>query len=381
MIKKTKLGTYITGFDQWVFLSYLFLCVIGLLVMLDISAVQEKMSYFNRHLAFMTVSVIACLLILYFADLEKLKFFIPFLSWLAIALLVVVLFKGKTINGATRQINIGPFSFQPSFFARIVLVMFYALKLSEKHEKLRESTNPIKFAENFPALTALTIAIFFLIYKEKHLSTILISAATLAFVLYYAGIRHRVLLPIILIGVVGVFFVLSHGESFRANRMSTYKKYNPLAKEKDIGDITGSDRQVRESLVALTSGGLFGTGIARGRAKHFYLSEVQADYVYTIIGEEGGFLGAMFVFVLHSIIFFSAFRIAERQKDMYLKLLAAGMALNIYCNVLLNTGVAMSLLPSTGNTLPFISYGGSALMMDSIALGIILNISAKRRTA
>jgi cell division protein FtsW len=161
--------------------------------------------------------------------------------------------------------------------------------------------------------------------------------------------------------------------------MKTYKKYSLFFPERDLSDSGDADYQVRESLTALTSGGFLGTGMARGRAKHYYLPEARTDYVFTIIGEETGYLGAMLVFLLHSTLFFASLKMANKQTDNYLKFLAAGMAMNIYCNVLVNTGVAMSILPPTGNTLPFISYGGSALLMDSIAVGVILNISAQRR--
>ena len=120
-------------------------------------------------------------------------------------------------------------------------------------------------------------------------------------------------------------------------------------------------------------------GVSRGRAKHYFLPEARTDYIYTIIGEEFGFLGAFLVLALHALIFFKAFKLAERQENAYYKYLCAGLAMNIFLNALVNTGVAMSILPSTGNTLPFISYGGSALLVDSASIGVILNISARRR--
>ncbi|HPH72048.1 MAG TPA: FtsW/RodA/SpoVE family cell cycle protein, partial [Candidatus Cloacimonas sp.] len=113
--------------------------------------------------------------------------------------------------------------------------------------------------------------------------------------------------------------------------------------------------------------------------KHYYLPEARTDYVYTVIGEEWGFVGALIVFGLHCFLFFRCFWMAHSQENRFLEFLGVGLAMNIFCNVLVNTGVAMSLLPPTGNTLPFISYGGSALLIDSIALGMLLNISAQRR--
>jgi len=378
-VKKNRLSTYIIDFDRVVFFSYLALCLIGVLVMIDITSVQSSMGYFYRHILFLGVSVGTMLIVLYFFNLEKLRFTNTFLVYIAIAMLIWVLVKGATIKGATRQLSLGPINFQPSFFARIALVFFFANVLEKKNDLLRATKSFFHFPLNFPALTVLTIVTLGLILAGKHLSAIIISGMTLLGMLFYAGIRKRLLLIIIALGLLAGIVILTQGDSFRMRRITTFKNYSLFLPERDLSFSGDADYQVRESLTALTSGGLWGTGMARGRAKHYYLPEARTDYVYSIIGEEAGFLGAMLVLILHSALFFAALKVAERQESLYLKLLAAGMGLNIYCNVLVNTGVAMSIIPPTGNTLPFISYGGSALLMDSIAVGVILNISARRR--
>ena len=378
-MKKNRFSTYVVDFNRWVLISYLLLCVIGLIVMVDITSVQGSMTYFYKQLLFTIVSAVVAIVILYAFKLEKLRFTNTWLVYIAIMMLIFVLVKGATIKGATRTIRFGPFSFQPSFFARIALVFFYASVLDKKNELLRQTKNILRFPENFPALTLLTIVVFGLIFVEKHLSTIIIAGMTLMGMLLYAGIRKRILLVILIMSMIGGSLIITKGDSFRMNRMRSFKKYSLFFPERDLSSSSDGDYQVRESLTALTSGGILGTGISRGRAKHYFLPEIRTDYVYTIIGEETGYIGAMVVFLLHCTLFFASMRVAERQESMYLKLLAAGMAMNIFCNVLVNTGVAMSILPPTGNTLPFISYGGSAIMMDSIGVGVILNISAKRR--
>jgi cell division protein FtsW len=379
-VKKNRFSTYIVDFDRLVLFSYLSLCLIGLIAMVDITSVQSQMGYFYKQLLFTAISATVAILILYAFKLDKVRFTNnTWLVYVAIGMLIFVLIKGSAVKGATRAIRIGPLSFQPSFFARIALVFYYASILDKKNELLRQTKSILRFPENFPALSLLTIVVFGLILIEKHLSTIIIGGMTLLGMLFYAGIRKRILFIILIIGMIGGALIITQGDSFRMKRMRSFKKYSLFFPERDLSHSDDSDYQVRESLTALTSGGLLGTGISRGRGKHYYLPEARTDYVYTIIGEETGFIGAMVVFLLHCTLFFASMRIAERQENMYLKLLAAGMAMNIFCNVLVNTGVAMSILPPTGNTLPFISYGGSALLMDSIAVGVILNISAKRR--
>lgn len=379
-MKKNRLSTYIVGFDKTILLSYILLAIIGLIVMVDISSVQSSMTYFYKQLIFVFISGIAVVFILYFFNFEKLRFANTYFVYLSIFLLVLVLLKGTTVKGATRGISLGLISIQPSFFARVALVFFFANVLDKKHDLLLETKNILHFPKNFPELTLLTVLVFVLIFVGKHLSAIVIAGVTLMSMLLYAGIRKRIILIIMGLGLLTGMLIITQGDSFRMQRMQTFKKYSLFFKERDLSQSANADYQVRESLVALTSGGLFGTGIARGRAKHYYLPEARTDYVYTIIGEEAGYLGAMVVFLLHSLLFFAALRMSNKQENRYYRFLGAGMALNIYSNVLVNTGVAMSILPPTGNTLPFISYGGSALLMDSVAVGVILNISAQRRT-
>lgn len=379
-MKKNRLSTYIVGFDKSILLSYILLAIIGLIVMVDISSVQSSMTYFYKQLIFVFISGIAVVFILYFFNFEKLRFANTYFVYLSIFLLVLVLLKGTTVKGATRGISLGLISIQPSFFARVALVFFFANVLDKKHDLLLETKNILHFPKNFPELTLLTVLVFVLIFVGKHLSAIVIAGVTLMSMLLYAGIRKRIILIIMGLGLLTGMLIITQGDSFRMQRMQTFKKYSLFFKERDLSQSANADYQVRESLVALTSGGLFGTGIARGRAKHYYLPEARTDYVYTIIGEEAGYLGAMVVFLLHSLLFFAALRMSNKQENRYYRFLGAGMALNIYSNVLVNTGVAMSILPPTGNTLPFISYGGSALLMDSVAVGVILNISAQRRT-
>lgn len=336
------------------------------------------MTYFYRHLLFLLVSGLSAVLILYFFNFEKLRFANTWLVYIAITMLLLVLVMGTTVKGGTRQISLGFISFQPSFFARIALVFLFANVLDKKNDMLLQAT-PKTFFSYFPELIILTGIVFGLIIAERHLSTLIIGGMTLFGMLAYAGIKKRILLLILAIGLLGGIAILKFGAEFRMERIHTYKRYSLFFKERDLSQSGDGDYQVRESLTALTSGGLIGTGIARGRAKHYYLPEARTDYIYTIIGEEAGFLGAIVVFGLHCLLFFRALKVCNANDNRYLRFLGVGIAMNVFCNVLVNTGVAMSILPPTGNTLPFISYGGTALLMDSASVGIILNISAQRR--
>ena len=210
-MKRSRSQRYIVDFDKYILLYYGLLCLVGLVVMLDISSVQSSMTYFFRHLVFMIISVTAAIVVLYAFNLEKLRFLAPYLAYLTIILLIFVLLKGNTVKGATRSINLGLISFQPSFMARAVLVFYFAYMLDKKHDLLLTSTNPLQFMQNFPALVTITGATFGLIIMERHLSTLIIGGATLLGMLAYAGARKRLLIMVLIIGIAGGVLVLAKG--------------------------------------------------------------------------------------------------------------------------------------------------------------------------
>ncbi|MBW6513898.1 MAG: FtsW/RodA/SpoVE family cell cycle protein [Candidatus Syntrophosphaera sp.] len=377
-MKKNRSAEFIISYDHLVSVSYLLLCLIGVVMILDISSIQSSLVNFYTHIVYLGISLLSVILVLYFFNLDKLRPLNPWYIYITLAILILVLVKGPDVNGATRWLKVGPIRFQPSFIARMALIFYFAGFLDKKHDKIR-SANLKEFAADFAPLIVYTVFIFVLIIMEKHLSTLIIGGATLLGMLFYAGVRKRLILLVLLLGLVAGALIITRGDDFRSGRLETYKVYNLFMRNRPAPERNDDQYQVRESLTALTSGYLFGTGMARGRAKHYYLPEARTDYIYTVIGEEFGFLGAIIVLGLHALLFFRAFKIAEAQENRYYKYLCAGLAMNIFLNALVNTGVAISILPSTGNTLPFISYGGTALLVDSVSIGVILNISAKRR--
>lgn len=377
-MKKIRIQDYIISYDKVVFFSYLALCLIGVFVMLDITSMQSSLINFYRHIIFVVIAFLAVIIALYFFNMDKLRTLNTTAVWVVIVLLVLVLLQKSEVKGATRGLSLGFLNLQPSFLARLVLVFFFAGYLEPRQEKLR-AAGPKQFVSDFAPLLVYTAVIFALVYLERHLSTLIIGGATLLGMLVYAGIKKRLVLLIIGLALVGGLVIIAKGADYRSSRLKTYLTWSLFSANRPEPTRSDAEYQVRESLTALTSGGLIGTGIGHGRAKHYYLPEARTDYIYTIIGEEFGFIGAFIVLALHALLFFQAFRIAERQENTYYKYLCAGLAMNIFLNALVNTGVAMSILPSTGNTLPFVSYGGTALVVDSVSVGVILNISAKRR--
>ncbi len=377
-MKKRSNKTIVTDYDKLILLFYLGLMLAGLLIMLDITSVRNSMEYFYRQLAYFVAAIILILYVFFYLEVTKLRRYIWALVGLTIMLLIIVLIGGKSVKGATRSIDLGIVNFQPSFLARIVLIFFFAHIIDKKRQELSQA-GLSEFVRQFLPLLVVTALVYGLILKGQHLSSLVISSATLVCMLFLGGIKLRIVSIALLISIIAGFAVIKLGADYRSERLDIYKKYCLFFRNDTTKVENHKEYQVKESLTALTSGKLFGTGADRGRAKHYFLPEARTDYVFTIIGEEFGFLGAMLIFGLHCLLFFKIMMMAIKLTDFYQQLLTMGLALNIFLNVLVNVGVSMSILPSTGNTLPFISYSGTAILLDSLSIGVILNISAKRR--
>jgi cell division protein FtsW (lipid II flippase) len=171
----------------------------------------------------------------------------------------------------------------------------------------------------------------------------------------------------------------THG--YRSNRMEIYANYSlfhkALGHERQA--YSGDSYQIRESLTAISQGGLFGTGSEGGRAKHMFLPDVNSDYIFAMIGEQFGFIGGIIIIFLFSVFLFRSLLVSASADSYFKMLLVMGMGINIFITAIVNMGVSMSALPSTGLALPFISHGGSALVVNLGMLAVILNISSQRK--
>ncbi len=377
-----KLKFKIVNFDTAILIAYLLLCLFGLYMNLNISSVTESnMMTFFKQAAWTILAFLTMLYAFAVIDIKKLRKFIPFLTLLNIILLILVLFFGKEINGAKRSFSIAGVNFQPSLFVRIMLVLYFANFLDKKKE-LISSTYPRFFLKHFKPLIVLTFIVFGVILMQRHFSAIIISSVTIFSLLWIARIRLVTMGLICSIIFVLGMTVLLFGPAYRSHRMEIYQKYSLFhhAIGKNLTKIEADDYQVKQSLISMYAGGFFGVSPLYGQAKNYFLPEATTDYIFSVVGEEYGFLGALLIFGLYCVIFFRGLFGSWERNDFFLKLVGIGLTLNIFYNALVNIGVAMSALPSTGVTLPFMSYGGTSLMANSFSIGLILNITAERRT-
>jgi cell division protein FtsW len=383
MKKKRKL--MIVDHDNTILLTYIALIFVGIFMQLNINSVRSDLSFFFKQAFWFILSFISLWISFKVISLEFLrKAIFPFLV-LTLLLLIAVFFKSiifpeSAVNGSVRSIRILGINIQPSILARVVLVLFTANVLAKKSDRIDEST-PKNFILDFSFMIIIIIIIYALILHERHFTPLVISSLTLLWMLILAKIRYSTVISIIFLVSIAGFLVLNFGPDYRGNRMNIFRKYSLTHKALNIDSDSpvSNDYQVRESLIALASGGLLGRGPTHGLAKHYFLPEAKTDYVFAIIGEDFGLWGSLLIIIAYCAIFWRAFINSRREKDLFLKLAGIGLGLNLFINAMVNIGVAISALPATGVTLPFISYGGTSLLINSVTIGLLLNISATRR--
>ncbi len=279
-------------------------------------------------------------------------------------LLILVLIPGiGTIrNGSRSWFGIGGLGIQPSEFAKLGLIIFTAKYLARNEKNMQE-------VKKGALPIFLVIAIFFaLIMLEPDFGTAMVMALTLIALIFASGLKISFFIKLGVLGLVGIVGLII-AAPYRIARIVSF--LNPWS------DPLGSGYQIIQSLYAIGPGGLLGQGFLNSRQKHFYLPEPQTDFIFSIISEEFGFLGVLIVCGFFFFIFYRMVKIALKCNDLFSKYLVFGLAFGIFIQASLNLAVVVGLIPVTGVTLPFFSYGGSSLLMSMISIGIILNISRK----
>lgn len=281
---------------------------------------------------------------------------------LAIVLLVMVKIPGvgREVNGATRWIGLGPLSIQPSEVIKLSMVLVMAYTLSRNPHQIKSFRKGV-----LPILGLLGI-IAGLIMLQPDLGTTLVVAGTTFFMLIAAGARVG---HIVALGGAGIGLVVAAiiAAPYRMNRIFAF--LDPWA------DPLGKGFQTIQALLALGPGGLFGLGLGQSRQKFLYLPENHTDFIFAMIGEELGFVGASLVVLLFFLLAWRGFRTAMLAPDPFSGFLAVGLTSIIIIQAMINMGVVTGVLPVTGITLPFLSYGGTSLVFTMVGAGVLLNIS------
>ena len=357
--------------DYKLFIAVVILSLFGVLMIFSASGIWAEYKFndpfkFVKHQGlFFIIGIIMMLItskIPYKVYFEKANT----LLLISIILLILVIIPGigTVRNGSRSWFGIGSFGIQPSEFAKLTLIIFTSKYLTKNEKNLKYIKKGV-----LPIL-GIVILVFGLIMLQPDFGTGMIILVSIIGLLFVSGVDFKFFIRLGLIGVVGIVLLIAIAP-YRLERILSF--LNPWS------DPLGSGFQIIQSLYAIGPGGLFGQGFMNSRQKHFYLPEPQTDFIFSIISEEFGFLGILIVATLFTIIIFKGFKIAQNSGDKFAKFLAFGITFGLAFQAILNLMVVVGLIPVTGVTLPFLSYGGSSLLITLISMGVLLNISRYQR--
>jgi len=307
--------------------------IIGFILMIIVSKIDTKIYYKKSNL----ILFFSCLLLI----------------------LVLIPGIGTVRNGSRSWFGVGSFGIQPSEFSKLALIIFTSKYLSKNEKNMRS------ILKGALPILGITFLIFGLIMLQPDFGTGIIIVMSIIGLLFVGGVDFKFFIKIGILGIFGIAGLIIIAP-YRLKRILSF--LNPWS------DPLGSGFQIIQSLYAIGPGGLFGQGFLNSRQKHFYLPEPQTDFIFAIISEEFGFLGVIIVVGLFLLIIYRGFMIARKCDDLFSKYLAFGMTFGLSFQAILNLMVVVGLIPVTGVTLPFLSYGGSSLLITMLQMGIILSI-------
>ncbi len=370
--KKIILQEESTGDIDYILLSVIVIFYgIGIVMVFSASIneglkLADKYYFLKRQIVWTVMSLSACILFIFidYSILERIK---KVLVWGIIILLVVLLFPSLVrigiVHPSRRWFKISSMGFQPSEFAKIVLIIYLSSILSRKAGRIND------FYRGFLPPFLVISVISFLVFVEPDFSTAFILFFLSILMFFIAGIRSISIISLFLVSIPALFLMIS-GKGYRKERIMGF--LNPWS------DPTDKGYQIIQSFRAFAFGGLTGAGLGRSIQKMKYLPIPHTDFIFAIIAEEMGFLGVTGVILLYLLFAYRGFTIACSQGDAFEFLMAFGITSLITWEAIFNIAVVTGLLPSTGISLPFLSYGGSGLLSNSILAGVLLNISKRR---
>jgi len=346
----------------------LFFVLSGLLLIYSTSSVYSMQQYGNQYhfffRQFLFASVgCAVMITAAFSDYRRLKAWAPWLLGISVILLLSVWVPGlgKTVRGARRWIDLGPVAFQPSELIKVALVIYLAGRFSNRQERKAIRNHFSAYIR----IWIVTLPFIGLVLAQKDLGSAVIIGLAVLILLFLAGARWKHLaLTVLAAFPVGLWLSL---DNYRWLRIRSF--ISPWE------DPYGSGYHLLQSLTSLAKGGLFGMGLGNGTQKLFYLPDAHTDFIFAVIGEELGMAGCYFFLLLFLAFIIIGARIALQAPDLFGMLLAAGLSFLIGMQMIMNVGIVFGMLPTKGMVLPFLSYGGSSLLINLAAVGILISVS------
>jgi cell division protein FtsW len=360
-------------FDYLLLIVVLALVGIGIVMVYSTSAIlagerfQDPYYFLKRQALYAGIGFCLMILMLFFPYQTLNRFAYPLLI-LSILALIAVLIPGIGVRagGSMRWLRIFSFTIQPSELAKLGLVIFLAYFLTKKEEKIRS------FSFGFLPTILISGLVIALVLKEPDFGTAFFLMVMVFLLLFLGGTRVIYIAGAVLLAIPVAYYFLTSA-AYRYKRLMSFVR--------PWDDPTGTSFQIIQSFLSFGSGGLFGLGLGEGKQKLFFLPAPHTDFIFSIIGEEMGLVGAMVVVLLFFIFTLRGMQIGYSLGDRFASYLALGLTLMISLQAVINMGVVLGLLPTKGLTLPFISYGGTSLITNLVGVGILLHLSthAERR--
>lgn len=379
--KKYNYIDFITFFCVFVLLAFSVLAVYTASSSLGYNKHQDSEYFLNLHLIKIVVAIIA-MFIGMFTDYKIFLRFTRNILILGIGVLVITIIFQHNIKNTARFIDLGITTFQPSEFVKFILIAHLAKLLSEKSIRVTD------FKNGYLPLVVWIVVVALLVFFQPNFSMGSMIVITGFIFIYLGGVRIKHLI-ITFVPIVPFMIYFLHSANYRKDRIALYinnferlisLKVNEISNIIDNAVRSGSvaDRalgQIWQGILAFGNGGILGAGLGNSRQRDFYLPEAHNDFIFSIIGEEYGFIGTVGIMFLFLILFKRGLKIAKYARDEFGRYLALGITIVITAYAFVNAGVTLGILPTTGLPMPFVSYGGSSIVASSFAIGVLLNIS------
>lgn len=375
----TKLSKRGQFFDYSTLIIVLVLTAFGLVMVYSTSSFSalknnlDSAHYFKKQL-FATVLGIGCMIVASFIDYKKWKDLSPIIYFAALLTIFLVIPFGKELNGAKRWIYIGKLSFQPAEFVKLALIILLAAFATYSGKYMAKLKNSIYFilAGGVPAVLILVIT--------RNLSTAVILAGITYLMLVISNPRPKWIYVLSVVGVIGIIvFLVLFFKSVESGTGLGFRFRRLLAWRDPVNYHSQEGYQTLQALYAIGSGGFFGKGLGQSVQKMGFIPEAQNDMIFSVICEELGLFGGICLIVLFILLIYRMMVIANNAPDLFGSLIVSGVMVHIAIQVILNIAVVTNMLPNTGVSLPFISYGGTSVMFLMAEMGLVLNVSRQIR--
>ena len=353
--------------DKTLLFSILILSIFGIIMIYSSSSIWAEYKFHDsfHYLKYQTIFFIIGIILM--ITISKIDYHIYYkysnkilLACFILLVLVLIPGIGSIRNGSRSWFGIGSLGIQPSEAAKIGLIIFTSKYLSKSNNYMN------KYIKGVIPIILITLIFFGLIMLQPDLGTGTILFMTILALLFISGVDYKFFITGGIIGLIGIIFLIVIAP-YRMDRITSF--INPW------NDELGTGFQIIQSMYAIGPHGILGSGYLKSIQKHFYLPEPQTDFIFSVITEEFGIVGAIIIVLLFFIVFYRGIKISLNHQDIFAKYLSFGIIFQLLFQTIMNLSVVVGLIPVTGVTLPFISYGGSSLLVSMSSMGILLNIS------